>query len=246
MIFTNRFTPSLRQGKRGGKPALLALFFPARRYFRNHLVAAFAALGLDLSVPPPLFETMGTIRFSKIVEAAGKPIVHVLWVDPGKDPVLQKAIKSNRVMTIHQEPGEKKTDYGTIGFQKNIQGQILIFPNSLKPFASQHVVGVKYDLLEWPAVAIEKQAPKPSSLKRPQKTKSQNAKMPAKADKPPVSEITLTPTVVKFPAPESDEQARPNDEVEQIKAQIRHAMKALEEGRQVAAFNLLKQIVDAD
>src|SRR6516165_9595239 len=45
---------------------------------------------------------MGTIRFSNIVETAGKPIVHALWIEPAKDSVLQNAIKANRVMTIHQ------------------------------------------------------------------------------------------------------------------------------------------------
>ena len=61
---------------------------------------------------------MGTVRFSKIVETAGKPIVHLLWMDPAKDLVLQKAIRANRVMTVHQEQIKAKADYGTIGFQK--------------------------------------------------------------------------------------------------------------------------------
>jgi hypothetical protein len=33
-------------------------------------------------------------------------------------------------------------------------------------------------------------------------------------------------------------------DVEEIKHQLRLAMKALEEGKQVAAFNLLKRIID--
>jgi hypothetical protein len=36
----------------------------------------------------------------------------------------------------------------------------------------------------------------------------------------------------------------PNEEVEEIKKQVRQAMKILEEGKQVAAFNLLKRIVE--
>ena len=68
---------------------------------------------------------MGTVRFSKIVETVGQPSVHVLWMDPQKDTILQKAIKANRVMTIHQGSAGAKTDYGTIGFEKGVAGQIL-------------------------------------------------------------------------------------------------------------------------
>ena len=82
---------------------------------------------------------MGTVRFSKIVETIGKPSVHVLWMDPAKDTVLQKAIKANRVMTIHQRPAGTKTDYGTIGFEKNVSGQVLIFPESLRSFADNEL-----------------------------------------------------------------------------------------------------------
>ena len=75
---------------------------------------------------------MSTVRFSKIIEAAGKPVVHVLWIDPAKDRILKKAIKAHRVMTVHQRVVNAKSDYGTVGFQKGVSGQILIFPKSLK------------------------------------------------------------------------------------------------------------------
>ena len=72
---------------------------------------------------------MGAVRFSKIVETVGQPSVHVLWIDPQKDTILQKAIKANRVMTIHRRSAGAKADYGTIGFEKGVGDQILIFPN---------------------------------------------------------------------------------------------------------------------
>jgi len=75
---------------------------------------------------------MGIVRFSKIVETAGRPIVHLLWMDPAKDLVLQKAIHANRVMTVHQEQNNAKADYGTIGFQKGVSGQILIISQVAK------------------------------------------------------------------------------------------------------------------
>jgi hypothetical protein len=57
---------------------------------------------------------MGTVRFSKVVEAAGKPIVHLLWVDPAKDATLQKAIKAARVMTVYQQPAPDCRIFGIV------------------------------------------------------------------------------------------------------------------------------------
>ena len=50
--------------------------------------------------------------------------------------------------------------------------------------------------------------------------------------------------MVEFPAPKVEDKDGPNEEVEEIKKQVRQAMKILEEGKQVAAFNLLKRIVE--
>src|ERR1700674_2631953 len=116
---------------------------------------------------------MGAVRFSKIVEAAGNPVVHVLWIDPEQDPILKKAINANRVMTVHQGLPNAKADYGTVGFQKGVSGQILIFPKPLKGFADKRVTGVKYDLLEWPTVPKNQQAHRVIPAKRSAKDKPQ-------------------------------------------------------------------------
>jgi hypothetical protein len=42
---------------------------------------------------------------------------------------------------------------------------------------------------------------------------------------------------VKFPTPTFEDKDQPNEAVAQIKEQVCHAMKALEEGRHAAAFN---------
>jgi hypothetical protein len=203
-------------------------------------------------------EAMDTVRFSKIVEAAGKPDVHVLWIDPSKDSVLQKAIKANRVMTIHQQAAGAKTDYGTVGFEKNVSGQVLIFPESLRSFENNRVVGVKYDLLETasaPAPVPESQElPKVKPAKPPKKSKLKEShpkerkpkEIPEPSVEPAVVEeiVPETARVVEFPTPKVEEEARPNEAVEEIKNQIREAMKILEEGKQVAAYNLLKRIVE--
>jgi pyruvate-formate lyase len=51
--------------------------------------------------------------------------------------------------------------------------------------------------------------------------------------------------VVEFPKPESN-QRRPDrsDEVEELKRRVREAIDVLEQGKQVAAYNLLKRIVE--
>jgi hypothetical protein len=46
---------------------------------------------------------MKTARFAAVVEAAGKPDTHLLLVSPERDKALQAAIRTHRVMTVHQE-----------------------------------------------------------------------------------------------------------------------------------------------
>ena len=187
---------------------------------------------------------MGTVRFSKIVEAAGKPIVHALWMDPGKDTALQKAIKKNRVMIIHQPHSGNKTDYGTVGFQKGVSGQILIFPKSLEQFAGLRIIGVKYDLLDWPAIPKNQQAPKARPPRIREKAKPQTAAAPGIAVKQPSRQESPPATVVEFPRKTNHEDGQ-DQSVEEIKTQVRQAIKMLEEGKHAAAFNLLKRIVES-
>jgi hypothetical protein len=188
---------------------------------------------------------MGTVRFSKVVEAAGKPIVHVLWVDPAKDATLQKAIKAARVMTVYQQPAATKTDYGAVGFDKNASGQILIFPKSLKQFSDQRVIGVKYDLIEWPPVQKSQKAPEARPPKRSAKSKPRDPKTPVPTGKGPVIEENASARVVKSPRPKAENTDARNEDLEELKNQVRHAMKLLEEGKQVTAFNFLKRITDS-
>jgi GNAT superfamily N-acetyltransferase len=156
---------------------------------------------------------IGTVRFSKIVETVGKPSVHVLWIDPEKDAILQKAIKANRVMTIHQRPDGTKSDYGTIGFEKNVPGQVLIFPKTLRSFTDKRVIGVKYDLLEWAAAPKGQQAPKAEPAKPAIKSKPKE--IPVTIFKPPFAEESAPAGVVKFPSPKVEAEDRPNEDVEQ-------------------------------
>jgi len=53
--------------------------------------------------------------------------------------------------------------------------------------------------------------------------------------------------VVKFQTPEPEKQAATeSEEMKLIKNRVREAMEALEQGKQVLAFNLLKRILDGD
>ena len=229
---------------------------------------------------------MSTVRFSKVLEACGKPDIHLLLIDPTKDKTLQAAIKSDRVMTLYQH--SSGTDHGVVGFEQGRSRQFLVFPKPLKPFLGQRIVGIKYELLEdSPAPkkeTVKKEAAEPdeqpgepaptlmeralsamikgagsASAKRSDhrpssvlsKTGSTKPKKiaPAEEEKPdqesrePVSEDK----VVRFETPELEKSlAVESDELSEIKRRVRDAMEALEQGKQVVAFNLLKRILDAD
>ena len=107
-------------------------------------------------------ETRKTARFTAIVEAAGRPEVHVLLTAPENDKVLQAAIKQHRVMTIEQARTSGKADRGTIGFEPGQSRQFLIFPKSMGRFAGSTVVAIKYDLLE----AGDSRVPSRAAVKR--------------------------------------------------------------------------------
>jgi hypothetical protein len=176
---------------------------------------------------------MKSLRFASVVAKSGKPDVHLTLVDPARDAALQKAIKAGRVMTVHQSRGA--ADYGTVGFEKNTSGQILIFPKSLKSFERTRIVGVKYELLDGASSS-------PTRSPRPSKPAARIPSARKKRARPRASEKTEPPPdkVVHFPEPSEDEEEQ---EITELKEEIRHAMRMLEQGKQVAAFNLLKRLV---
>jgi hypothetical protein len=217
---------------------------------------------------------VSTVRFSKVLEACGKPDIHLLLIDPAKDKTLQAAIKSDRVMTLYQQ--SVGTDHGVVGFEQGRSRQFLVFPKPLKPFLGQRIVGIKYELLE-DAPAPKKEATKKESVKpsdkpagepaaakkRPESAKQADRQVPTLLSKPgsakpaekaPAEEKKLDQepekpvsgdNVVKFQPPEPEKQSpAESDEVKAIKRQVRAAMEALEQGKQVVAFNVLKGILE--
>jgi len=185
---------------------------------------------------------MGTIPFSKIVVTAGKPKRPPIVGRTSEGLSSAKAIAADRVMTVHQHSAETKTDFGVVEFEKGVSGQILIFPKSLKRFADKRVVGVKYDLLEWPAVPKNQQV-RIGAPKRSRKRKPRGTKTSAITGKRSAKEEGASASVIKFPMPEADNQEDRNPYVIEIKNQVRHALNILEEGKQVAASNLLRGII---
>ena len=178
---------------------------------------------------------MKTERFAAIVEAAGKPVTHLLLISPEKDKTLQAAIKTRRVMTVHQNLSGNKADYGDVGFEPGAGRQYLIFPKSLSKYQGSRIVAIKYELFEDGMSTKRVEPPKPAKkeqLPKPTKEKVQRPEAPPEK-------------VVHFakpePPPEPDEES---EALQEIKNQVRHAMEALEQGKQIAAFNLLKRIVD--
>ncbi|MBV9273781.1 MAG: hypothetical protein JO333_07790 [Verrucomicrobia bacterium] len=228
---------------------------------------------------------MKTVRFSKVLEACGKPEIHLLLIDPRKDKTLQAAIRSQRVMTLYQGGG--RTDYGAVGFEEGRSRQYFIFPKSLRAFEDDQIVGIKYDLLGAESEAADKSA---STTKSPERTASPERKTTPKPPgqpeqkatfltvsshsppllfRPPARQTKARPKkskatankdekghqatqskaghekkLVDFPSPVRGESATTeSDQLADLKDQVRKAVDLLEEGKQVAAFNLLKEIL---
>lgn len=178
---------------------------------------------------------MKTATFSAVVQAAGTPTTHLLLVAPEKDKVLQAAIKGHRVMTLHQRTTGNKADYGTVGFAPGGACQYLIFPKSLSEFQENRIIAIRYELLE-DAVHEKEAKPRPT---RPAGPREKGAGKDSTGSKPALEKV------VHFAKPEpSREPDEEGDAIREIKNQVRRAMDMLEEGKQVAAFNLLKRIVD--
>jgi len=99
------------------------------------------------------------------------------------------------------------------------------------------VVGVKYDFLE---AQHSKERAKPAKAPEKAAHKPRFHKEKAKRQEPPNEKV------IHFTKPELREEPDEESEaIQDLRNQVRHAMELLEQGRQVAAFNLLKRIVDS-
>jgi len=190
---------------------------------------------------------MNTARFSKVVERSGKPVSYTLWTDPKNDAEFQRALKAQRVMTVHQETVGSRTDYGTVGFFGDKRASLLIFPKSLAPFVGKRVVGIKYDLLEPPQPATSGKASsaaeKPKVLQRA--THGKPSELKEAKVKP--AEKRLETNVIPFAEeeksePATSEQVRSKSRPLNLQREVQKVTKALKAGRVVAAYEMLEQI----
>jgi hypothetical protein len=174
---------------------------------------------------------VSTARFATVVEKYGDPEPHLVLTDPRKDRVLQAAIKAHRVMTVMQRAVGNTADRGVVGFEPGAGRQFLLFPKSLRSLSGKNIVGIKYELMKTKRIPKSERAPSP---RKPPKAKPKVRKARSQSAAPT--------NVVAFRNRKDDDDENP--EVTELKRKVRHAMTVLEAGKQVAAFNLLKRIVE--
>jgi hypothetical protein len=150
-------------------------------------------------------------------------------------------------MTVHQENVGTKTDYGEIGFVEGVQGSFLIFPKSLKRYEGKRVVGVKYDLLKEPPLmeaAPKKKPAKPKAAPKPEPE-------PEPVKPPPQPAPKFEPLRVFKPEEPKPVKAKPAAEPDQrehfnaLTREVRKALKKLEQGNSVAAYQILEKALAA-
>ena len=91
---------------------------------------------------------MKPIRFGDLVRNSGRPHTLALWTEPKKMGELQKAIRTNRVLTVRHPNVGTKRDVGIIGFKQGPMSSYLIFPRPLQADKEQPVIGINYLLID--------------------------------------------------------------------------------------------------
>lgn len=173
-----------------------------------------------------------TTRFTAVVEAVGRPDVHVLLTAPENDKVLQAAIKQNRIMTIEQARTRGKMDRGAIGFSPGQSRQFLIFPKSLAEFAGSSVVAIKYDLLK----GGDERAPSRSVSKTTVRKKEPTAE---RGKTPPSSLAKIIP----FSSPAVPFTPEPVKPAQDLQSKLQEAINLLSQGQHNAALRMLRRIL---
>jgi hypothetical protein len=101
-----------------------------------------------------------------------------LWVAPGKNGPFAKAIRENKVLTIHSTPVGHKKDYGQIGFHKKQGAIYMVFPKRLPKDPISRIVGINYQLAEEP------ESKEPRSLRTIGLNKTERPPPPPRPAKP--------------------------------------------------------------
>ncbi|MGV3663460.1 MAG: hypothetical protein ACO1TE_25030 [Prosthecobacter sp.] len=188
-----------------------------------------------------------TVRFSQVVTKCGRPVVHDQWVALEKDAPLKKAVKENRVMTVHSHTVGAQKDHGEVGLAKRKGQQVLlIFLRSLGAFAEKRVVGINYDLLkETTAKAAKK--PKQAKARKPStesRHKSADSEAVLRLFRPDDDEAEAGPkkrAKSRTPRAATRKPKTEASEVGALRAQMRKALKQLQSGKAVMAYQTLEK-----
>jgi hypothetical protein len=191
---------------------------------------------------------MKTVRFPQVVQKCGAPEIHLAWVSPNRDSVLKKALGENRVMTVHQELRGGKKDYGTVGFLKGRNSQILLFPKSLRRFTERRIVAIDYSLLA--------KGGTPAGEKGNEKSKpSRAAKVPSRLKDNSRFDQSLRPATPRIGRSRVTKQMIPSVPVRparivhvawppaKILAEVKRARDELAAGKSVPAYERLKRLL---
>jgi hypothetical protein len=186
---------------------------------------------------------MKSVRFSKVVEKSGKPEVYLLMSET--DPDFHKALEADKIMSLSDESHGSGTEYGTVGYDKKRHGQLLLFPKSLRSFADAKIIGIKYDLFAEDFGDEEKEVSSSRTKEKKEAKGKQPKPLPPKKTEKPAKQKKTQPKpspkkVIPFP-PKKEEQEEDDDS--DLKAFVRQAMRALEKGNSVAAYNILKRVI---
>jgi hypothetical protein len=178
-----------------------------------------------------------TARFSEVVARSGTPEIHLTWTKPASDRVLQTALKQSRVLTVHQQAGGAKKDFGVVGLEPAPGTQFLIFPRSLRRFAGRRVVGINYELLGETLSLGTKPAATTNLKGKGEGRPHRQPKKTARAEKPVPSKRKTKTEPAPIPFEPEVEEADP------VKAEIRRALTELSAGRIAPAQRRLKNLL---
>lgn len=173
---------------------------------------------------------------AQILEYAGKPRLHLAWVEPTRDPALKRALATHQVVTIHQRARGSKKDFGVVGLEPGRDAQYLIFPKSLRRFEGARIVAIRYPELG----QILSLGPVPKAAKRKQ------AAAPRRKSSAPSNLVRFEPPRPQPQTPRptaAPPAARASVSADPALRAVARALDALRAGRTQAAQRLLERLL---
>jgi len=163
-----------------------------------------------------------TVRFSQVVEVAGKPLPVTLWTAPEEDYDFSKAVHEQRVLTVIQRNVDAKADYGLVGFFKQPLATYLVFPKKIPYPSETKVIGIKYEQLAEPKVSGPIYKPKPQKHPGIPLREKASAQTHTEVDRSaaPSQRTTLKPESPKPQPPPPPTQFRFRAEVQLVTRQV--------------------------